>query len=71
MHLDVLREVAREDLCHKEAIVEGSADIFDGVAQIEGLDPLEHLARQTSGSRVLRGHHNCCCHFSFALDCFF
>ena len=44
MHLDVLWEVAGEDLCDKESIVEGAAHIFHRVGQVEGLDPLEYLA---------------------------
>ena len=39
MHLDVLREVAREDFSDQEAIVEGAAHVFDRVTQVEGLDP--------------------------------
>ena len=62
MHLDVLREVAGEDLCNEEAIVEGASDVLDRVAEVEGLDPLEDLAGEPGGCRILRRHVNRCCH---------
>jgi len=34
MHLNVTREVTREDLCHQETIVESSANILDRVWQV-------------------------------------
>ena len=62
MHLDILREVAREDFSDQEAIVEGAAHVFDRVTQVEGLDPFKDLTGESSGCGILRRHRYSCCH---------
>jgi hypothetical protein len=46
VHGQLARVVAREDLCDDEAVVQVAAGVFEGVGQVQALDPLDDFARQ-------------------------